>query len=74
MKRSSLQSSTIYIRRFYPEAIMIAELGENQDTPTKRINSWNKHMWGVTIPCRCCSNQFWSKKTYKTHVKSFHKK
>ena len=27
-----------YIRRFYPEAIMIAGLGENQDTPTKRIN------------------------------------
>ena len=31
-----------YIRRFYPEAIMVAGLGENQDTPTKRINSWKK--------------------------------
>ena len=143
MKRSSLQSTSVvqYIRRFYPEAIMIAELGENQDTPTQRINSWKKgymkgqpdiitmnnhkefhdlciefksptynykiceaqlemkkrykqngyrflisndyddiiaylniHMWGVRIPCRYCSNQFWSKKTYKTHVKRFHKK
>lgn len=27
------------IRRFYPEAIIIAGLGENQDTPTKRVNS-----------------------------------
>ena len=31
-----------YIRLFYPEAIIIAGLGENQDTPTKRINSWRK--------------------------------
>ena len=31
-----------YIRRFYPEAIIIAGLGENQDTATKRINSWRK--------------------------------
>ncbi|CAH3029576.1 unnamed protein product, partial [Porites evermanni] len=28
------------IRRFYPNSIMIAGLGENQDTPEKRINSW----------------------------------
>ena len=27
-----------YIRRFYPEAIIIAGLGENQDTPKKLIN------------------------------------
>ena len=32
-----------HIRRFYPEAIMIAELGENQkDSSEKRINSWRK--------------------------------
>ena len=31
-----------YIRRFYPDAIIIAGLGENQDTSTKRINSWKK--------------------------------
>lgn len=31
-----------YIRRFYPEAIIVAGLGENQDTPAKRINSWKK--------------------------------
>ena len=31
-----------YSRRFCPEAIIIAGLGENQDTPTKRINSWKK--------------------------------
>lgn len=30
------------IRRFYLEAIIIAGLGENQDTSTKRINSWKK--------------------------------
>ena len=29
-----------YIRRFYPESIIVATLGENQDTSTKRINSW----------------------------------
>jgi len=28
-----------YIRRFYPESIIVATLGENQDTSTKRINS-----------------------------------
>ena len=31
-----------YIRRFYPEAIIMAGLGENQDTPGKRIQSWKK--------------------------------
>lgn len=31
-----------YIRGFYPETIMTAGLGENQDTATKRINSWKK--------------------------------
>ena len=30
------------IRNFYPEAIMVPGLGENQDTPDKRINSWKK--------------------------------
>lgn len=32
-----------YIRRFYPDAIIIAglgDLGENQDTPEKRIHYW----------------------------------
>ena len=28
------------IRNFYPEAIMVPGLGENQDTSDKRINSW----------------------------------
>ena len=30
------------IRNFYPDAIMVPGLGENQDTPDKRINSWKK--------------------------------
>ena len=30
------------IRNYYPNAIMVAGLGENQDTPSKRINSWKK--------------------------------
>ena len=30
------------IRNFYPIAIMVPGLGENQDTPDKRINSWKK--------------------------------
>ena len=30
------------MRRFYPDAIIIAGLGENQDTPEKRIHSWKK--------------------------------
>ena len=30
------------IRNFYPNAIMVPGLGENQDTPEKRINSWKK--------------------------------
>ena len=30
------------IRNFYPEVIMVPGLGENQDTPDKRINSWKK--------------------------------
>ena len=34
-----------YIRRSYPDAIIVAGLGENQDTPGKRIQSWKKgHM------------------------------
>ena len=31
-----------YIRRFYPELLLIAGLGELQDTPAKRIKSWKK--------------------------------
>ena len=31
-----------YIRRFYPEAILIAGLGENQDNSAKSIDSWKK--------------------------------
>ena len=30
------------IRNYYPNAIIVARLGENQDTPYKRINSWKK--------------------------------
>ena len=31
-----------YVRRFYPEAIIVAGLGDLQDTPSKRIDSWKK--------------------------------
>lgn len=31
-----------YIHRFYPNAIIIAGLGELQDTCSKRISIWNK--------------------------------
>ena len=31
-----------YIRRFYPQLLLIAGLGELQDTPAKRIKSWKK--------------------------------
>lgn len=31
-----------YIRGFYPDSIIIAGLGENQDTSQKRISSWRK--------------------------------
>ena len=31
-----------YIRRFYPDAVIVAGLGENQDTVSKRINSWRE--------------------------------
>ena len=30
------------IRNYYPNAIMEARLGDNQDTPSKRIDSWRK--------------------------------
>ena len=30
------------IRNFYPDALLVASLGENQDTPEKRIDSWKK--------------------------------
>ena len=30
------------IRNFYPNALLVPGLGENQDTPEKRINSWKK--------------------------------
>ena len=32
----------LLMRNFYPNAIMVSGLGENQDTPDKRINSWKK--------------------------------
>lgn len=31
-----------YVRKFYPEAIIVAGLGKNQDTTAKRKNSWKK--------------------------------
>ena len=38
-----LHSKVVHlIRNFYPDAIMVPGLGENQDTPEKRINSWKK--------------------------------
>ena len=38
-----LHSKVVHlIRNFYPEAIMVPGLGENQDTSEKRINSWKK--------------------------------
>ena len=30
------------IRNYYPKALIVAGLGENQDTPSKRIASWKK--------------------------------
>ena len=33
-----------YIRRFYLTAIIVAGLGELQDTPAKRINSWKQRI------------------------------
>ena len=30
------------IRNFYPDALLVASLGENQDTSEKRIDSWKK--------------------------------
>ena len=30
------------IRNYYPKALIVAGLGENQDTPFKRIDSWKK--------------------------------
>ncbi|CAH3046265.1 unnamed protein product [Porites lobata] len=38
-----LHCKVVYLTRiYYPNAIMVAGLGENQDTPYKRINSWKK--------------------------------
>ena len=34
----------------------------------------NKRMWGVRISFRYCSNQFRSKETYQTRIRSFHKR
>ena len=31
-----------FIRKFFPQALMAASLGELQDTPAKRIDSWRK--------------------------------
>ena len=37
------------IRNFYPHALLVPGLGENQDTPDKRINSWKEgYMRGQT--------------------------
>lgn len=33
----------------------------------------NKHMSGVRISCKYCSNAFYNKQTYKSHLQSFHK-
>ena len=30
------------IRNYYPKALTVTGLGESQDTPSKRINSWKK--------------------------------
>ena len=30
------------IRNYYPKALIVGGLGENQDTPSKRIGSWKK--------------------------------
>ena len=30
------------IRNYYPKALIVPGLGENQDTPFKRIDSWKK--------------------------------
>ena len=30
------------IRNYYPKSLIVAALGENQDTPFKRIDSWEK--------------------------------
>ena len=38
-----LHCKVVYLTRiYYPNAIMVAGLGENQDTPYKRIISWKK--------------------------------
>ena len=38
-----LHCKVVHLTRiYYPNAIMVAGLGENQDTPYKRINSWKK--------------------------------
>ncbi|CAH3018425.1 unnamed protein product [Porites evermanni] len=34
------------IRRYYPDSILVAGLGENQDTEDKRLNSYNKGYMG----------------------------
>ena len=40
---TDLHSKVVHlIRNFYPDSIMIPGLGENQDSPEKRINSWKK--------------------------------
>ena len=30
-----------FIRKFYPDSILVAGLGENQDTEDKRLDSYN---------------------------------
>ena len=38
----STQKVVQYTKRFYPDALIIAGLGELQDTSCKRIQSWKK--------------------------------
>ena len=37
------------IRRFYPDSILVAGLGENQDTEDKRLDSYKKG-YGIGQP------------------------
>ena len=37
------------IRNYYPKALIVARLGENQDTPSKRIHSWKKVILKVSL-------------------------
>ena len=40
---TDLHCKVVYlIRNYYAKALIVAGLGENQDTPSKRIDSWTK--------------------------------